>query len=421
MRGCIGVEIDSRAIRAVRLNGRASRPRVLETEWDPDDPGEAVRALGEGLGRARRVAVAIRLPLLFTKRVRLPPIPVAERRRVLQLEPQRYFPVRLEDLAIAVRDDDLVFAAREASVNEWIVALEALGSVDQVEAGPAALARALADAGIRDAVVALDDGERGTGLIEIVGSEVAGARRLYGGLGEVASALATAGAAPDRKFYLWPWDEGRAAALAVELGGMRPVPLPDLRSVPAPFLSAYGAALGVGRDLERALLPDEQRRRILSRRRKAVAAVTLAAAASAAFMLASLDAWRGRSAEHLAAEVKALQVRAAPVVTLQNQSTALERQARTVTGIAAARPDPLRVLLVLSERLPPGAYIRSLRLSGAEWQIEGFARRAAEVTQALGGAPELGDVRVLAASNRAQMGEQMNESFALAFRLVPRP
>jgi hypothetical protein len=147
----------------------------------------------------------------------------------------------------------------------------------------------------------------------------------------------------------------------------------------------------------------------------------LAAAASAAFLLVSLDAWRARAAERLAADVAALEASAEPALGLQGQLATLDRRALGITEVAAARLDPLETLLVITRRLPPGAYLRSLRFSGGEWQVEGFAPRAAQVTQALGSAPELGGVRVLAATNRARTGEGTNESFALAFRLVQRP
>ena len=419
MTGRIGIELDGHVLRAVRLEGRR-RARVLEIEYDPDSPTEAVRVLRETLGRARRVALAVRLPLLFTKRVRLPPMPPAERRKVLRLEPQRYFPVRLEELVVAVREDDLVFAMREASVAEWIRALEELGAVDLVEPGPVALARALAKAGIRDAVVALDDRSAGIGVIQVRDGGVAGARRLYGSVAEVASALLNGTGDTEPRIFLSPWNQDRAMEFAAELGGAVLEPLPDLRAVPSAFLSAYGATLPTGSDLEPTLLPEDQRRRILSQRRKKLALAALAAAASAVFLLGSVDAWRAGAADALAAQAKELEVRAAPALALHRQLAALDGEAQAISRIAATRPDPLRVLLLVSERLPKGARLRSLRLSGGEWQIDGYARRAAEVTQALGNTPELSDVRVLAATNRAQMG-QMNESFALAFRLVSGP
>jgi general secretion pathway protein L len=147
----------------------------------------------------------------------------------------------------------------------------------------------------------------------------------------------------------------------------------------------------------------------------------LAAVASATFLLTSLDAWRGRAAEDLAREVAALETRAKPALALQRELDLLDRRAQGVAEVTSARLDPLRALQVISDRLPRGAYIRSLRYAGGEWQVEGFAPRAAQVTQSLGSAPELSNVRVLAATNRARTGEETNESFSLAFRLAPGP
>jgi hypothetical protein len=197
--------------------------------------------------------------------------------------------------------------------------------------------------------------------------------------------------------------------------------LGDGGAVPEEFLTAYGAALSGGGGLDQTLLPDEQRQKIVARRRRGLGVAVLAAAASAAFLLVSLDAWRARAAERLAADVAALEASAEPALGLQGQLATLDRRALGITEVAAARLDPLETLLVITRRLPPGAYLRSLRFSGGEWQVEGFAPRAAQVTQALGSAPELGGVRVLAATNRARTGEGTNESFALAFRLVQRP
>ena len=419
MSGSIGIEIDGRSLRAVRLDGRGGRRlRTIEIPWDPDEPAEGARLLRESLGRAERVSLAIRLPLLFAKRVRLPPMPPAERRKALRLEPQRYFPVRLEDLVVSVREDDLVFAAREESVGGWIRALEALGPIHLVEPGPIALARALGKAGITDAVVTLDDRERGTGVVDVRAGVVSGVRRLYGGPAEAAGVLADG---TERPRYLSPWSEDRAAAWATPLPGMTLDPLPAVGAVPDAFLTAYGAALGSGNGLDQTLLPDEQRERIVTRRRRSVGVAALAAAAAAAFLLVSVDAWRSRAADRLAGDVAALEARAGPALELQGQLAMLDRQALGVTEVAATRPDPLRALLAVTQRLPAGAYLRSLRFAGGEWQVEGFAPRAAQVTQAFGSAPELSGVRVLAATNRARTGEGTNESFALAFRLAQRP
>src|SRR2546422_1581434 len=103
----LGVELGTRTIRAVRLEGwRRVRAGAVEIAWDRESPEEAVQALGKHLGAARRSAVAVDLPLLFTKRVKLPALPAAERRRILRLEPERFFAVRADELVPAVRADE---------------------------------------------------------------------------------------------------------------------------------------------------------------------------------------------------------------------------------------------------------------------------------------------------------------------------
>src|SRR5438094_8680859 len=130
----LGVELGTRTIRAVRLEGGPRpRARAVEIAWDRESPDEAVQALGQHLGAARRIAVAVDLPLLFTKRVKLPALPAAERRRILRLEPERFFAVRSEDLVPAVRDDDdLIFAAKEAQLAGWVAALAQIAPVERV-------------------------------------------------------------------------------------------------------------------------------------------------------------------------------------------------------------------------------------------------------------------------------------------------
>jgi len=414
----IGLELDPRVIRGVRLEGWSPRPtRTLEAEWTADGIEEVVRGLREHLGRARRVALAVRLPLLFAKRVKLPPLPPAKRRKILRLEPQRFFPVRLEELVIALGQGDLVFAAREDKIAEWTAALEALGPVDLVEPGPVALARALGRFGVTDGVAVLDDAASGIGVIEIRNGAVAGTRRVYGPLAAAAAALESAVGDSPHPVYLEPWSENRARALAPS--GASPEPMPDTRAVPAPFLTAYGAALGIGRDLDDALLTDELGARIRGRRRRELVFAALACVAALVLALMSADAWRARTARQLAAEVRDLQAKAVPALALRNEIGILSRQTQAVAEVEAQRPDPLRVLLALLGRLPPGAYLQALRLTGDGWQIDGYAPQAASVIEALGGAPEFHEVRFISATNRAQFGDRTYESFSVAFRFVP--
>src|SRR3989449_11624864 len=187
----LGVELGARALRGVRLEGWF-RPvaRVVEGECDPANPAEAVEALRQHLGPARRIAVALDVPLLFMKWVKLPPLGEPEKGIILRLEPERFFPVRAEEIVPAVGDDDdLVFATRETPLATWVAALEALGPVDVIEPGPLALARALAQGQLTGAVVLLDGQADGIGIVEIDAGRVRCVRRVFGTLDDAAAAL----------------------------------------------------------------------------------------------------------------------------------------------------------------------------------------------------------------------------------------
>src|SRR2546426_11729939 len=103
----LGIELGARTLRGVRLEGwYRTRARTVEIEWDSEHPGEAVAALRQHLGPARRIALALDLPLLFTKQVKLPALGPAGKRSILRLQPGRFFPLRAEDIVAAVRGDD---------------------------------------------------------------------------------------------------------------------------------------------------------------------------------------------------------------------------------------------------------------------------------------------------------------------------
>jgi Tfp pilus assembly protein PilN len=139
------------------------------------------------------------------------------------------------------------------------------------------------------------------------------------------------------------------------------------------------------------------------------------------FAVTSLLAWKDRSAAAIETEIHALKSRAGQALALQTQFETVNRQANAIARVSAARAAPLSVLLALSKRLPRDAYLRSLRASGTEWQIEGHAGQAAQLIQVLGAAPEFRSIRFLAATNRVQVDERSYETFSLAFQFVPAP
>jgi Tfp pilus assembly protein PilN len=395
----------------------------VEVECDPANPAEAVEALRQHLGPARRIAVALDVSLLFMKRVKLPPLSESEKRNILRLEPERFFPVRAEDIVPAVRgDDDLVFAAKEAPLATWVAALEELGPVDMIEPGPLALARALAQVQLTGAVVLLDGQADGIGVVEIREGRVTSARRVFGALDDAAAVLLQNGGAVGA-IYLTPWNEDRVRALGALLPEAIVKPLPTVAEVVGPFLPAYGAALGIGTkpNIPATLISPELGARITARWWRQLGLAVAAGIAALVFAVASADAWRARATRGLEASLQSLQEQAAPALTLQNQLQTLSREAQAIRQSERERPDPLGVLLALSKHLPAGAYLRGVRWSGAEWQIDGYAPNASGLVAQLGAAPEFKGVRFLSATTRGAVGDRTYESFALAFRYAPAP
>jgi len=359
------------------------------------------------------------------KRVKLPPLGESEKRNILRLEPERFFPVRAEEIVPAVRgDDDFVFAAKEAPLATWVAALEELGSVDVVEPGPLALARALAQVQLMGAVVLLDGQADGIGVVEIRDGRVTRARRVFGALDDAAAALLeNGGASGGGPIYLTPWNEDRARVLGTLLPEAMVQPLPTVADVVGPFLPAFGAALGIGTkpNFARTLVSPELGARITARWWRQLGLAVAVGVAALVFAVASADAWSARATRELEASLQSLKQRAAPTLSLQNQLQALDREAQAIRQVEQKRPDPLGVLLALSKQLPAGAYLRGMRWSGTEWQIDGYAPNTSRLMAQLGAAPEFKEVRFLSATTRGALGEKNYESFALAFRYAPAP
>jgi hypothetical protein len=367
-----------------------------------------------------RIAVAVDLPLLFTKRVTLPAVPAAERRAILRVEPERFFAVRSEDVIPAVRNDDLVFAARAEQLASWVAALERIAPVEIIEPAPVTLGRALARVVIEDAVVICDRRADGLGVVELAGGTVTGVRRLFGNLDGVPAPLAARSKATPL-IYLSPWDDERSRVLGALLGALQPLPL--VAGLADRFVPAYGAVLGLDAEADFAgtLVAPELGRRIRARHRRELGLAGAACALGLMFALTSVEARRARATRELDDALAHLRPRAAPALAVQTELEALARRATEIRQIDAERPDPLRVLQALSQQLPVGAFVRGIHGSGTAWQVDGYAPSAARVIAALGAAPQFREVHFLSAMNRAQFGTELYESFALAFRFVPAP
>ena len=427
----LGVQLGARMIRAVVLTGwPRRRVQAVEVPFDPERPDAAVDALGALVGTPRRIAVAIDLHLLRTKRVSLPALSAAQRRDILQLEPDRFFAVRGDDIVPAVRaDDDLVFAATGSTLASWIEAIERIAPVDVVEPTPVALARALATDSISDALVLFDGQDAGIGLAEIRGTRVTRARRLFGAVPHLVDGLASEAIATAdvNTAYLDPWTDARRSILASLVPNATLEPLPTLGTarrgpaVTGPFAAAYGAALAIDRPppVAETLVSPSLGARISGRRARALGLAGAACAAALLFALASFDSRRDRDAHELEAATAALTARATPALAMQTQLTSLAQRADAMRAIDVERPDPLRVLNALSVALPAGAFVRQIHGTGGDWQVDGYAPNASAVLAALGAGTVFRDVHFLSATNRAQIANRAYESFALAFRFVP--
>ncbi|HEX4628197.1 MAG TPA: PilN domain-containing protein, partial [Gemmatimonadales bacterium] len=233
--------------------------------------------------------------------------------------------------------------------------------------------------------------------------------------------------------YLSPWDDGRGRALQSLLPKVAVRPFPAVGAVTDSFLPAFGAALAIGarREYAETLVPPALATRITTRRWRVRGAGLAALILTFGFAVTSLDAWRARATRELETGLQALRRRAAPALVAQTRLEALGREAQAIHATERQRPDPLGVLLALSTHLPAGAYLRGLRWSGGEWQIDGYApnaaRLVAEAPNAARLVAELGatatftDVRFLSATTRVALGKRTYENFALAFRYARAP
>jgi hypothetical protein len=155
---------------------------------------------------------------------------------------------------------------------------------------------------------------------------------------------------------------------------------PEGPADPFPFLCAYGAAAdGRSLDLLAPLRPGA-----LSR----PAWIALAASASAALVLGT--AWPATVAWRAKADVKRLDARVAALRPFAEQheeslSDLDEAHARVATlrEEASASVETLAILKELTDRLPNGSWLLSLRIESRKVELEGFSPSASEIFPAL--------------------------------------
>ncbi len=432
----IGIQLGARWIRAVKSSGwGTSRVETIEVSWDPEQPVEALAFLRERLGSARHVSVAIDLPLLRTKRLSLPPIPGEEKRKLLGMEPDRFFATRGGDLVFAVSGgDDLVFAVPEELAMVWREGLKEVGPLESMEPSPRAVMRAFRKSGLDTAVVLLDHQDGSLGLLDIHKGALRQSRRLFRGIDALPEALerlessdsegagagegeGDAGGSPVRTVFLHPWDDVRARELVEKTGSLEVIPAPDPGGAGSEFLVAYGTLLGGGDAWRESFLTPEIEGRLQGRRHIRLGVATVAFVVALVFAGQSLDRSRERALSRLDTRISSLQERASRALDLQARARALGAEMTALDSIQAHRPDPLTGILRLTERLPEEAWIRSLQTTGADLEINGWARNAAALIPILENDPHFRDVRFLSGTSRTQMDGETYDLFALALRV----
>jgi Tfp pilus assembly protein PilN len=386
MSGTIGVELTTSEIRAVRLRpmggGVARSARVA---WDPSRPQAAIAELQSTFGSATQVAVAVGLGFLELTRVELPPAPIAERERMLQLEPDRFFADGSAMLLTALDEaSGIAFAAPRDAVAGWVAALETWAPVGRVEATPVAVARVLTSNGS----YVLDGGgdPDASGVLEIREHRLHSARRL---------------------------------APQTDRNGARPIPVLD--GVPDVFHAAWGAARGVNGPLTGTLATMELRATIIHRRRRAIWGLAVAAVVAVVFAGWAIERFQERELASLARAAGALTANATPALQAQGRLLSLGTEIAALRAVAATGSQPLIALATLSQSLPSDANLTSARMQGDDWQIEGTARDASRLVPLLDKSGQFENVRSVAATSRFNDRGTIRESFSIALRVRHAP
>ena len=221
----VGLELTHERIRAVTV-GRwgSAAEQSFEIRWDPRAPRDAAALLRKQFGDVDSIALSIGLEFTHVKNVSLPPVSAEERRKILTLEPDRFFAIDSENVVVSTTEkSDLVFGADSSLIESWITAFSAWAPIKVVEPSPLSFARALKTGGVKSGIFEIPAAANERGLIEVADGNIAAARRA---------------------------DDLPASAHE----------LPSVRGVAPEFLAAYGAALGFDATVDGMLFPPAERK-----------------------------------------------------------------------------------------------------------------------------------------------------------------
>ncbi len=379
----LGVEIGTERVRAV-LSGRGNDVRTFDLPIGAARIDDAVAQLRAAIGDVGKIGIAIGLGSLHVKSVKLPPASATERRRMLSVEPDRWFavPSGVSTAVSLVGAGDIALGADGAMVDGCVAAFSAWGSVVRMEAAPVALARAMRASGISSGTAMLDAASGEFGSVVLRDGMLQSVRRAR------SDGSTEERATPTRTQDLDPQ-----------------------------FSVALGAALEFDDSLDEMLLTPALERSFQAAIRRQVFAWGAAAALAVCASIWAAGVSRERLLTALESELVTARAGAATGSALSQQAVALDREVSAIKITTDSRMDALAAFAALGVRLPTEAVAQRVRIVGNEWQIEGNTGKAAAVLAALAAEPTFERVRFLAPSNRFRDGNAERETFAIAFAI----
>jgi hypothetical protein len=149
---------------------------------------------------------------------------------------------------------------------------------------------------------------------------------------------------------------------------------------PLPYLCAYGAAVpGTGMDL---LAP--QRAGGMSRLARAAVAISAAAAVTLGVAWPAAVAWKAKSdLGRLDAQIAALRPYAEAYEETVADLDGVQASVAVLREEMSTAGETLRILKELTDRVPTGSWIQSLRVEGPKVELDGLSSSAAEIFPAL--------------------------------------
>lgn len=398
----VGAALGPDALHAL-LPGGAPWSHPLENGMGEAALEDAFRALRQAAGaRGTALHLALLPPLTEVRRIELPRLSDAEARAVLRRDARRHFAAAREPQALAVqtlgpaaagRITVLVAAAPESLVQAvWQAApragwrLEGVVPADAAWAAAAARWLGRAEAGRLVLPVA-----GRLHAVEVWRGKLAGVRRLPPGAErddlDVDGATTLAGPPA--------WRDEAVAALEARSASLV-LPRADRVETDRPELLAAAWAHAASLSLVPARL---EAGRSASARRWAA---SLAGAAAALLVSAAmLEGWGARRELRAVEEERArLAPAVAQVQSVRGRLDALGTRFTTLQALEGGAPAWPLVLASLAETLPRDAWLTAFRAEGDSVTLEGEARRASRVFEAVSRTPGLSGVRVAAPVRR---------------------